>query len=214
MTAFSARALGAVAEVAGASIPQHLPVLMPPLLEACASAVRNASSRLLASAADTRCALRQDAAVADTARAAAQSIILSVDEGYIYQAVAELLRGMEDARVGCRAASARLTGFYVQEAAFDLSSHMETIIGAPVQAYASHFTGLTRARIPSTGALVSQLADVDTEVVRSAWTALVDVTAKIPKEELHLYVHCLRDAVNTARDKVRARQVFVCVRIC
>jgi hypothetical protein len=40
LTAFSAHTLGALAEVSGAALPPHLPVLMPPLLHACSSEVR------------------------------------------------------------------------------------------------------------------------------------------------------------------------------
>ena len=39
----------------------------------------------------------------------------------------------------------------------------------------------------------------------AAWTALGDLTAKIPKEDLHAYVRCVRDAVSSAREKERRR---------
>lgn len=41
--------------------------------------------------------------------------------------------------------------------------------------------------------------------MQAAWTALGEVTAKIPKEELHTYVRCMRDAVSSAREKERRR---------
>jgi hypothetical protein len=40
LTAFSAQTLGALAEVSGAALPPHLPLIMPPLLSACSSEVR------------------------------------------------------------------------------------------------------------------------------------------------------------------------------
>ena len=40
LTAFTAHTLGALAEVSGAALPPHLPVLMPPLLQACCSEAR------------------------------------------------------------------------------------------------------------------------------------------------------------------------------
>ncbi len=56
-----------------------------------------------------------------------------------------------------------------------------------------------------TGALIAQLVDTDARAVQDAWTALGEVTAMLPKDSLHLYVRCVRDAVTAARDKVRRR---------
>jgi hypothetical protein len=56
-----------------------------------------------------------------------------------------------------------------------------------------------------TGALIAQLVDTDARAVQDAWTALGEVTAMLPKDSLHLYVRCVRDAVTAARDKERCR---------
>ena len=46
LSASNARALGAVADVAGTALPSYLPVIFPPLLEACTSEVRLSLSPL------------------------------------------------------------------------------------------------------------------------------------------------------------------------
>jgi hypothetical protein len=71
---------------------------------------------------------------------------------------------------------------------------------------AAQYASLTDHRVVlvCTGALISQLADADAAAVQAAWTALGDVTSVLPKDNLYLYVRTVRDAVASARDKVRA----------
>jgi hypothetical protein len=155
---------------------------------------------------DTRAAsFEQDAELAQAARSAAEAIILAVDEDSLDEVVGELLRGLEDPSSGCRAASALLTGFYFKASQADLEEHVPTIIGAPcepVLAACSPFTPLNVVCAPA-GALVLQLVDTDASAVQAGLAALVDVTSVIPKDDLHRYVRCVRDAVASAREKVR-----------
>jgi len=162
LSVFHAHAVAALAEVAGPALPGHLPVMMPPLLEACAG---------------------DDEAVREAAMAAAQTVVLAVDEEDAYQAVGELLSGLEDRTPGCRAAAARLIGFYVSDSPVDLSSHTETLLAA----------------------LVAHFADDVHEVVVAAWEAVGVLTGKVPKEEQHYLVQCLRSAISSAVEKERRK---------
>ena len=62
---------------------------------------------------------------------------------------------------------------------------------------------LTKTWARATAALITQLADPDAAAVQAAWAALGDITSALPKDNLHVYVRCVRDAVASARDKVR-----------
>jgi len=160
LTVTSARVLGACAEVAGAALPAHLPIIFPPLLDACCS---------------------EDTEVAGAAGAAVNSVLLAVDSENTYQVISELLAGIDSGSVSRRVAACRLTGQFVQSSPHELD--LPTVVGS----------------------LVVLLADASPEVVLAAWTALCEVTSKIPKEEQHTFVRCLRDAVSSAREKERRR---------
>jgi hypothetical protein len=171
-----------------------------------------------------RGATAQDAEVAQAARAAAEAIIVAVDDDSANEVVGELMRGLEDEVAGCRAAAAALSGFYFKSSQADLEEHTHVIIGvhtaclrsADCRCAAPPLCCVLLRRVPwctltaiglcacaFTGALISQLADADASVVQAAWTALGEVTSVLPKDNLHLYVRTVRDAVASARDKVR-----------
>jgi len=128
ISASCARAIGAIADVAGDALLSYLPTVFPPLLEACTSTVLPVAALLSRFPQLLACA--QDDEVLAAARAAAQAVMLTADEENAYMVVAELLRGMEDKDDNCRAISARLAGLYVQESPVSLASSLPTIIGA------------------------------------------------------------------------------------
>ena len=163
LTVAHAQAMAALAEVAGPALPSHLPAILPPLLDACAGG---------------------DAAVADAAASAAQVVVLAVEEDDVYQVIGELLSGLEDKMAGCRAAAARLVGFYMSSSQLEcLSSHTETLLSA----------------------LVTHFADDSPDVVQAAWEAAGAVTGKVAKEEQHSLVQCLRGAISAAVEKERRK---------
>jgi len=111
------------------------------------------------------------------------TISLCVDEPAQHLLLAELLRGMEDRGAGARAAAAALAGAFLAQSQLEVASSLP----------------------PLAAALVGMLADPSPGVVRSAWEALGQATARIPKEELHCHVRTLRDAVAGARERQRRR---------
>lgn len=108
LTISGARTLGALAEVAGSALPPHLPLLMPPLMDAMADA--DEESRVAASS-------------------AASAVIVSVPETSSHLLLNEIKQGMAHERAGCRAAAAKLAGEYAKNApGFDDEHETEVLI--------------------------------------------------------------------------------------
>ena len=103
-----ARTLGALAEVAGTALPPHLPLLIPPLLEAMAD---------------------DDEESRSAASSAALAVIKAVPENSSHLLLTEIKRGMTDEYPGCRAAAAKLAGEYAKNApGYDGDSETEVLI--------------------------------------------------------------------------------------
>lgn len=100
---------------------------MPPLLSACSSEVRRCTAMR---ADDTLMRPAQDPGIAAAARAAAEAVLLAVDESSVSEVVRELLRGLEDGSAGCRAATATLSGSYFKSLHAALEEHVPVILGA------------------------------------------------------------------------------------
>ena len=209
LTAFSAQTLGALAEVLGAALSPYLPLLVPPLLSACSSEVRVVRLRSH-TALVLRTSVSQASDIAAAARAATEAVLLSVGESSASDVVRELQRGFDDDSAGCRAATASLAGFYFKSQQAELEEHVPAVLGAKCSAscYGSNMADLCMPQ--TTAALILQLADPDSSAVQAAWAALGDVTSALPKDSLHLYVRCVRDAVSSARDKVCALAAMRC----
>lgn len=108
LTTSAAHTLGALAEVAGTALPPHLPLLVPPLLEAMAE---------------------DDEESRAAANAAALSVIKSVPENSSHLLLAEIKRSMTHDYAGCRAAAAKLSGEYAKNApGYDEGSETEALI--------------------------------------------------------------------------------------
>lgn len=160
LTTSGARTLGALAEVAGSALPPHLPLLIPPLLEAMAE---------------------DDEESVAAASSAALSVISSVPENSSHLLLVEIKQGMMHEYAGCRAAAAKLAGYYAKNApGFDDESETEVIIKK----------------------LFELFTDGDEAVLLAAWTAMGDVTGTISRQELPEYVGCVTKSLNLARDKV------------
>ena len=142
--------------------------------------------------------------IAAAARTATEAVLLSVGESSASDVVRELQRGFDDDSAGCRAATASLAGFYFKSLQAELEEHFPAILGAQAQPARALKTRLIYACTRTTAALILQLADADAAAMQAAWAAMGDVTSALPKDSLHLYVRCVRDAVSSARDKVRA----------
>ena len=203
LTAFSAQTLGALAEVLGAALSPYLPLLVPPLLSACSSEVRVVRLRSH-TALVLRMSVSQASDIAAAARAATEAVLLSVGESSASDVVRELQRGFDDDSAGCRAATASLAGFYFKSQQAELEEHVPAVLGAKCSArcYGRNMADLCMPQ--TTAALILQLADPDAAAVQAAWAALGDVTSALPKDSMHIYVRCVRDAVSSARDKARA----------
>ena len=108
LTISGARTLGALAEVAGTALPPHLPLLMPPLMDAMAHV--DEESRVAASS-------------------AASAVIASVPETSSHLLLNEIKHGMVHEHAGCRAAAAKLAGEYAKNApGFDDEHDTEVLI--------------------------------------------------------------------------------------
>ena len=108
LTAKGAATLGALAEVAGTALPPHLPLLVPPLLEAMAE---------------------EDEENRTAATSAAIAVIKAVPENASHMLLPEIKRGMGDEYAGCRAAAAKLAGEYAKNApGYDDESETEVLI--------------------------------------------------------------------------------------
>ena len=130
LTAFTAATLGELAEVAGAALPPHLPVLIPPLLVAACSA---------------------NPELAAAGREGAEAILVAVEEGAEAEVLAELLRGMEDPSAGCRAAAAALAGFYFRANATRLAESVPVILTALIRQLADAGPAAVQAALAALG---------------------------------------------------------------
>ncbi|KAL4444093.1 hypothetical protein ABPG75_011830 [Micractinium tetrahymenae] len=111
VTSTNLRALGALAEVAGAAIHSHLPALMPPLLT------------LASSHPDVSPA-------AAAAHQAVAAVALSVQEDGLYLLMQELQRGLEEpAR---RRGAATVVTLFCKSSKLDFQEHVPALIGALV----------------------------------------------------------------------------------
>ncbi|KAL4419436.1 hypothetical protein ABPG77_006363, partial [Micractinium sp. CCAP 211/92] len=111
VTSTNLRALGALAEVAGAAIHSHLPALMPPLLT------------LASSHPDVSPA-------AAAAHQAVAAVALSVQEDGLYLLMQELQRGLEEpAR---RRGAATVVALFCKSSKLDFQEHVPTLIGTLV----------------------------------------------------------------------------------
>ena len=162
LSAFNAHALGALAKGAGSALPPHLSLIIPPLLDGCASATPD---------------------VAAACRSATEAVLLAVEPDAAYQLLGELLHGLQDPCAKVREAAASVTGVY----------------GAAVaQADAQLLPQLLAA-------LVEVLADAEAGPVATAWEAVGLVLSGVPKDELGHHARTLREAVASARERVRRR---------
>ncbi|KAJ6791105.1 protein ILITYHIA [Iris pallida] len=163
LSAFNAHALGALAEVAGPGLNSHVGTVLPALLVAIGDA---------------------DEDVQLSAKKAAETVVLVIDDEGIDSLVSELLKGVADSQAVMRRGSAYLIGFFFKNSKLYLVDEAPNMIST----------------------LITLLSDTDTATVMFAWEALGRVLGSVPKEVLSSYIKLVRDAVSTARDKERRKR--------
>ncbi|KAJ1694352.1 hypothetical protein LUZ63_011050 [Rhynchospora breviuscula] len=163
LSAFNAHALGALAEVAGPGLSPHIGTVLPALVIAMAD---------------------EDKEVQSSAKKAAETVVLVVDEEGTEILLSELLRGASDAQAVMRRGSCYLIGYVFKNSKLYLVDEAGDMIST----------------------LIVLLSDNDSATVSAAWEALGRVIGSVPKELLSSYIKVVRDAVSTARDKERRKR--------
>ncbi|KAJ0966557.1 hypothetical protein J5N97_023474 [Dioscorea zingiberensis] len=163
ISAFNAHALGALAEVAGPGLNSHVGTILPALLIAMGD---------------------NDVDLQNSAKKAAETVVLVIDEEGIESLISELLRGTGDVQALMRRGSSYLIGYFFKNSKLYLVDEASDMIST----------------------LIGLLSDTDSATVMSAWVALGRVIGSVPKEVLPSYIKVVRDAVSTARDKERRKR--------
>ncbi|KAF8675346.1 hypothetical protein HU200_047709 [Digitaria exilis] len=163
LSSFNAHALGALAEVAGPGLNSHIGTVLPALILAMDD---------------------EDADVQNSARKAAETVLLVIDEEGIEMLIPELLRGINDSQASMRRGSAYLIGFLFKNTKLYLVDEASDMMST----------------------LIILLSDTDKATVSAALEAFSRVVGSIPKEQLPTHIKLVRDAVSTARDKERRRR--------
>ncbi|RLN40709.1 translational activator GCN1 [Panicum miliaceum] len=163
LSSFNAHALGALAEVAGPGLNSHIGTVLPALILAMDD---------------------EDADVQNSARKAAETVLLVIDEEGIETLIPELLRGINDSQASMRRGSAYLIGFLFKNTKLYLADEAADMMST----------------------LIILLSDTDKATVSAALEAFSRVVGSIPKEQLPTHIKLVRDAVSTARDKERRRR--------
>ncbi|XP_062212235.1 protein ILITYHIA-like [Phragmites australis] len=162
LSSFNAHALGALAEVAGPGLNSHIGTVLPALILAMDD---------------------EDADVQNSARKAAETVLLVIDEG-VETLIPELLKGVNDSQASMRRGSAYLIGFLFKNTKLYLADEAPDMMST----------------------LIILLSDTDKATVSAALEAFSRVVGSVPKEQLPAHIKLVRDAVSTARDKERRRR--------
>ncbi|KAF0910338.1 hypothetical protein E2562_001518, partial [Oryza meyeriana var. granulata] len=163
LSSFNAHALGALAEVAGPGLNSHIGTVLPALILAMDD---------------------EDADVQNSARKAAETVVLVIDEEGVETLIPELLKGVNDSQASMRRGSAYLIGFLFKNSKLYLADEAPDIMST----------------------LITLLSDTDKATVSAALEAFSRVIGSVPKEQLPTHIKLVRDAVSTARDKERRRR--------
>ncbi|KAM0871526.1 hypothetical protein ACQ4PT_039331 [Festuca glaucescens] len=163
LSSFNAHALGALAEVAGPGLSSHIGTILPTLVLAMDD---------------------EDEDVQSTARKAAETVVLVIDNEGVETLMPELLRGVNDSQASMRRGSAYLIGFLFKNSKLYLADEAPEMMST----------------------LITLLSDTDKATVSAAWEAFSRVVGSVPKEQLPTHIKLVRDAVSTARDKERRRK--------
>ncbi|ONM08702.1 ILITYHIA [Zea mays] len=163
LSSFNAHALGALAEVAGPGLNSHIRTVLPALILAMDD---------------------EDVDVKNSARKAAETVLLVIDEEGVETLIPELLRGITDSQASMRRGSAYLIGFLFKNTKLYLADEASDMMST----------------------LIILLSDTDKATVSAALEAFSRVVASVPKEQLPTHIKLVRDAVSTARDKERRRR--------
>ncbi|XP_074569489.1 LOW QUALITY PROTEIN: protein ILITYHIA-like [Curcuma longa] len=163
LSAFNAHALGALAEVAGTGLNSHIGMILPPLIMAMGD---------------------DDVDVQTSAKKAAETVVLVIDEEGIDSLISELLKGVADNQALMRRGSSYLIGYVYKNSKLYLEDEASNII----------YT------------LVTLLSDFDPATVMAAWEALGRVVGSLQKDVLSSFIKVVRDALSTARDKERRKR--------
>uniref|UniRef100_A0A0E0D5U2 TOG domain-containing protein n=1 Tax=Oryza meridionalis TaxID=40149 RepID=A0A0E0D5U2_9ORYZ len=163
LSSFNAHALGALAEVAGPGLNSHIGTVLPALILSMDD---------------------EDADVQNSARKAAETVVLVIDEEGIEALIPELLKGVNDSQASMRRGSAYLIGFLFKNSKLYLADEAPDIMCT----------------------LITLLSDTDKATVSAALEAFSRVVGSVPKEQLPTHIKLVRDAVSTARDKERRRR--------
>ncbi|WVZ60305.1 hypothetical protein U9M48_010349 [Paspalum notatum var. saurae] len=163
LSSFNAHALGALAEVAGPGLNSHIGTVLPALILAMDD---------------------EDVDVQNSARKAAETVLLVIDEEGVETLIPELLRGINDSQASMRRGSAYLIGFLFKNSKLYLADEASDMMST----------------------LIILLSDTDNATVSAALEAFSRVVSSVPKEQLPTHIKLVRDAVSTARDKERRRR--------
>ncbi|XP_050917035.1 protein ILITYHIA [Lathyrus oleraceus] len=163
LSAFNAHALGALAEVAGPGLDSHLGTVLPPLLSAMSNV---------------------DQEVQTSAKKAAETIVLVIDEEGVDPLISELVKGVSDSQAAVRRSSSYLIGYFFKSSKLYLVDEAPNMIST----------------------LIVLLSDPDSSTVTAALEALSRVIISVPKEVLPSYIKLVRDAVSSSRDKERRKK--------
>uniref|UniRef100_A0A0D9VYB3 TOG domain-containing protein n=1 Tax=Leersia perrieri TaxID=77586 RepID=A0A0D9VYB3_9ORYZ len=178
LSSFNAHALGALAEVAGPGLNSHIGTVLPALILAMDD---------------------EDVDVQSSARKAAETVVLVIDEEGLETLIPELLKGVNDSQASMRRGSSYLIGFlfknsklYLADEAPDIISTLITLLSDTDKATVSFQLSTFETYLP-TGQ-------------QAALEAFSRVVGSVPKEQLPTHIKLVRDAVSTARDKERRRR--------
>ncbi|TVU45340.1 hypothetical protein EJB05_04825 [Eragrostis curvula] len=163
LSSFNAHALGALAEVAGSGLGSHIGTVLPALILAMND---------------------EDTDVQISARKAAETVLLVIDEDGVETLIPELLKGVNDSQASMRRGSAYLIGFLFKNTKLYLADEAPDMMST----------------------LIILMSDTDQATVSAALEAFSRVVGSVPKEQLPTHIKLVRDAVSTARDKERRRR--------
>ena len=142
INAARARTLGSLAEVAGAALPPHLPLLFPPLLAAMGSDSNEDE--------------------ADAAYAAASAVLRAVPIDAHYLLLPEVLGGLSDETASTRAAAAKLCGAFASEApCFDEDDDVPQLITALFELFVDVDEAVVLSAWTALGVIMAKVAKED-----------------------------------------------------
>lgn len=137
MTAFNAHALGALAEVAGAGLANHLGTILPSLVEGMGAP--------------------SDEELSSATSKAAQTVALSVDADGLDNLMSEIVRLLGDPQAAVRRGACTLLAFFAKNTKLDLEDHTDSLLSTLIVMLTDPDEATVRAAWEALGAVTGTI---------------------------------------------------------